>query len=169
MNTASPGARSRTTLKPSEVIEQFAKSCLDYRCSVIQGDQFALDTSIEQFGWHHDPTGRTVAYEVIHAHPDITASMFEQFRRLMVEGQLELPNNPRLKKQLEDTKKKRYPNGKIGVVLPKHGAAHADLLVAVVLACVQVPIGEARDVLFATSVADDFGGFRWDGNERGFG
>ena len=133
-------------LKPSEVCESFALSAIAYNCYLVRGDMWSVDTAEEQFPKHKDVKGRSVSYEGFQPTGEITADHFTEFRRLMTEGALELPNDPRLLKMIGDVRQHPLPGGRIHIRLPKHGAAHADVLVAVVLACVQVPTVERRDV-----------------------
>lgn len=127
-------------LKPGEVCRSFAATALRYRCLSIRGDSHYADTAHEEFPkvratWDGNVT---CAYDEWQPSSANQADAFSRFRTMMLEGRLELTRDPRLRKQIEDTKFKKGPNG-IQVVLPKHGAAHGDLLMAVVLACVQVP------------------------------
>lgn len=127
-------------LKPGEVCRSFAATALRYRCLSIRGDSHYADTAHEEFPKVRAPWdgGAWCAYDEWQPSSANQADAFSRFRTMMLEGKLELTRDPRLRKQIEDTKFKKGPNG-IQVVLPKHGAAHGDLLMAVVLACVQVP------------------------------
>ena len=124
-------------LKPSEVCREFARTAKSYKCSSIRGDGIYGDTAREEMSredcWYEEwaPTNPAVA------------EAFTKFRALMLEGNLELTADDRLRKQLEGTRFKKSPDGVgVKIVLPKQGAAHGDLLMAVVLACVQVPLVE---------------------------
>lgn len=126
-------------LAPSVVFKLFARKGLDYHAECIQGDQWYNDSAIEHMPQERSLDGRTVFYDTVNDNTPSTAEAFTKFRSLMSEGRLVLPACPRLMEQLRQTKMKRGENGQTKIVLPKLGAAHGDLLKAVVLACVQVP------------------------------
>lgn len=152
-------------LKPSEVCESFANACLSYRVRAVRGDLHYADTADEEFRKHKADGGlRTVRYESFQPTMEFTADAFAEFRKLMEEGRLELPDDPRLLKQIADVRSRPMPGGRIQVQLPKQAAAHGDLLMAVVLACVQVPSGNREvakppplEFLFPESQALGFG------------
>lgn len=127
-------------LAPSVVFGSFARTALSYQCASIRGDQYYEDDAIEEMPKVKNVVGRSLWYDTFVDNADSTALIFTQFRNLMNEGRLALPNDPRLRQQLKDCKMKKGPSGKIHVALPRTGAAHGDLLKAVVLACVQVPL-----------------------------
>lgn len=160
-------------LKPSVVCSKWAKLALAYRASSIRGDKLYQDTALDELPKEVSDDGRRVHYD---PWPDgigsgtystAEAVVFTEFRRLMLEGLLELPNDPRLIKQLKDTKSRKLANGQTGVLVPKHGAAHGDVMIAVVLACTQVPLNDGGADVWETSVPNDTGAFRF-GGVRGF-
>lgn len=152
-------------LKPSAVCAAWAKLGLAYSATTIRGDMIYQDTALEELPKTEGVGGRRVHYEPWPTNQE--AVVFTEFRRLMVEGLLELPNDPRLIRQLEETKSRKLANGQTGVLVPKHGAAHGDVMIAVVLACTQVPLTDSTSDMWATSVPNDTGAFRW-GGVRGF-
>lgn len=124
-------------LKPSEVVGAFARTALSYHCTTMRGDRHYVDAAVEELARHRGPHGESVTYDEFDATMEATTEAFTEFRRLMLEGKLELPDDPRLLRQIEQTKSAPVPGGKLKIVLPKIGMAHGDLLMAVVLACVQ--------------------------------
>jgi hypothetical protein len=153
-------------LKPSVVCSEFAKAALMYRCHSIMGDGIYRASAEDELPKTVGPGGQTVSYECWSTTEE--AAAFTEFRRLMVEGLIELPNDPRLIQQLKDTKIRKLASGKIGPLVPNTGAAHGDLLMAIVLACVQVPVDGGTEHEMSSSLGDDAGAFTW-GDDRGFG
>lgn len=150
-------------LKPSEVCESFARTSLAYNATLVRGDLHYVETASEEFPKQKDKLGRSVQYEGYQPTGEITADMFTEFRRLLEEGALDLPNDPRLLKQLADVRTHPLPGGRVHIKLPKHGMAHADLLTAVVIAVVQVPTFEPEIVPNAADIMPA----RWT-DSRGF-
>lgn len=126
-------------LSPSVIFGSFAKTALAYKATKIQGDQYYEDDAIEQMPKVKGERGETVWYDTIVDNNDSTADLCTKFRSMLNEGQVILPRDPTLMQQLRDTKSRRG-QGKVLVTLPRTGAAHGDLLKAVVLAMVQVPL-----------------------------
>lgn len=126
-------------LKPSVICKEFAETCLQYRASTMRGDIHYADTAREELAKTAASDGRTVMYDEFAASNENQAVACTEFRRRMLEGLVEGPADPRLIKMFKDTKMRKSPTG-IVVVLPKHGAAHADVMMAVVLSGVQVPL-----------------------------
>lgn len=155
-----------TPLRPSDVCRALCEDAHAYRCGSVRGDLHYADTAHEEFAKHKNRLNQTVIYDEWAPTTELNTEEFSAFRRLMLEGKLELPNDPRLLKQLRDTKGKAMPGSQvIRIVLPKHGHTHGDVLRAVVHACVQVPTDEGARV--APIVTSDS---RWGGSEgRGFG
>lgn len=153
-------------LKPSAVIASFAKAALRYRAASVVGDGIYQATADEEFPKTVSDDGRQVYYDCWST--SLEAEVFTEFRRRMNEGLLDLPNDPRIIQQLQDTKQRKLANGRVGPLVPRTGAAHGDLMVAIVLACVQVPLDEEPPEDAATSELDDDEGFRF-GDDRGFG
>lgn len=153
-------------LKPSEVISSFGKAALRYSAACVVGDGIYQATADEEFAKVTSDDGRRVYYDCWST--TLEADVFTEFRRRMNEGRLELPNDPRLIQQLQDTKVKKLAGGRVGPLVPRTGAAHGDLMVAIVLACVQVPLEEHAFEDATTSEIEDDEGFRW-GDDRGFG
>lgn len=154
-----PGA----PLKPSEVCIGFGKKCQEYSADTMRGDLHGADEASERLAELSHPD---VSYEEWVPTGDHQAEAFTTFRTLMQEEQLDLPNDARLLSQLRAVRSRPMPGGRIGVQLPKQGAAHGDLLMAVVLACTQVSV-MAKGLGFV-----DMGDFdsdsRWGSGARGY-
>jgi hypothetical protein len=157
-------------LKPSVVISSFATTGLSYHASSIRGDGHYAAAALEEFPKHTvQRGGRTddITYDGWDASQSNQAIAFGEFKRLMLEGRLELPDDPRLRLQIEKTKSRVLPGGRVQIVHSKQGHAHGDVLMAVVLACVQVPTHDPVPTdTWSSPIVDS----RWGGNEgRGFG
>ncbi len=127
-----------STLKPSEVVSSFAESSLRYNSFLLKGDAFSLDTVLEGLPKVRNKNGACVEYEVFHPSSEKQTEVATEFRRRMLEGKVRLPKNPRLIQQLKDVRVRKSDTG-VKVTMPKRGASHGDVLMAVMLACVQVP------------------------------
>jgi hypothetical protein len=157
-------------LKPSEVCRDFAGTAVSYRTSVVRGDTYHSDTAFEVFPTVKGPSGRTCAFEEWSPGTQSTAIVFTAFRELLLEGNFECTSDPRLRKQMEDTKFKKTPDGGIKIVLPKHGAAHGDVLMAVALAATQVPAERLEGDFRRPKAIAASSGDRWGNDDgRGFG
>ena len=156
-----PGA----PLKPSEVINGFGQKCQEYGAGSMRGDSYYADAAHEHLG---ALKGRSVVYDEWAPTMDAQAEAFTLFRTLMQESKLSLPNDPRLLQQIRAVRARKLPGGKVGIRLPKQGAAHGDLLMAVVLACVQVPLGGGASHFVNDDFADLIDHGRW-GSGRGYG
>jgi hypothetical protein len=131
----------KEALKPSEVVIDFAKRCQEYRARKIQGDGHSRDTVEEELGkLRAKDRSFDVVYEFISQNIEDIAERFTEFRRRMVEGLVDLPNDPMLLKQLRDTKSRPLPGGKTSIIIPKHGHTHGDVMQAVVASVVQVDL-----------------------------
>jgi hypothetical protein len=110
----------------------------------MRGDLHYADTAAEELAriCFHD--GSAVAYDEWTPTSDAQAEAFTSFRTLMTEGKLVLPNDARLIAQIRRVTSRPMPGGRVMIVLPRQGSAHGDLLMAVVLACVQVPLVEVE-------------------------
>lgn len=159
-----PGA----PLKPSVVCKTFAERSLAYFATSLRGDGHYVDTALEELPKHTvQRGGRTdqVTYDPWVPTRSHMTEAFTQFKTLMLEGKLELPNDPRLLLQIEKTKSRAMAGGEIQIVPPKIGWTHGDLLQAVVLACVQVPTHEPVPTeTWASPIVDS----RWGNEGRGF-
>lgn len=152
-------------LAPSIVFRSFAETALRYKATCIRGDQYYEDSAIEHMPQVKNARGDTVYYDTFVDNTESTADIMTRFRSLLNEGKAILPRDPRLMQQMRDTKSKKGANGKIQVVLPRTGAAHGDLLKAVVLAMVQVPLdGGSNDDGAVGGGRRRWGGF---GSRRG--
>lgn len=152
------------SLKPSEVVIDFAKRCQEYRARKIQGDGWSRDTVEEELGkMRQSDRAFDVVYEFVSQNIDDIAERFTEFRRRMVEGQVDLPNDPMLLKQLRDTKSRPLPGGKTSIIIPKHGATHGDVMQAVITSVVQVDLtvrtGEKKPMTRGRREMNDTGGF----------
>lgn len=156
-------------LKPSVVCKAFAEKGLEYFASSVRGDGHYVETAREEFPKHQvQRGGRTdrVMYDPWNPSRANMTEAFTRFRELMLEGRLELPNDPRLLNQIEKTKSRAMPGGEIQIVHAKQGWTHGDLLQAVVLSAVQVP---SRPVAPASTWSGTVNDSRWgDSGGRGF-
>ncbi len=127
------------SLKPSAVCEAFGRVCGDYGVDRLRGDGHYAETAREELNRCRPP----VTYDDWNPSLEAKTEAFTAFRRLMQEGLLSLPDDKRLIAQIRRTQSKPVPGGKIQIQLPRQGQAHGDLLMAVVLACAEVPRGDA--------------------------
>ncbi len=127
-------------LSPSVVLKSFARTALQYKCSSIRGDQWYDDTSIEQMATVKNEVGDSVWYDTYQDNAKSTAEIFTKLRSLLNDGKARLPRDLRLMTQMRGVKTRKGPSGEVHISLPRTGAAHGDLLKAVVLAMVQVPL-----------------------------
>lgn len=129
-------------LKPSEVCGSFARTAMAYQCFRLRGDDYATEFAREGFEAHTKryPNGdvERMKYDGQMQTPEAKTEDYTEFRRLLLEGRLELPNDPVLLTQLSKVKSRLLPGGRIQIVLPKEGWTHGDVVEAVVKACVQV-------------------------------
>lgn len=130
-------------LKPSTVIRGFAKACVRYDAATLAGDLHQVDGTIDvldqtQAEWRaagsHDQVPSYV--ELGQTQAEIS-DRYTSLRTALAEGEVDLPNNPRLLAQMRMVASKPTPGGGTSIVLPKVAGAHGDLLVAVVNAFVQ--------------------------------
>lgn len=128
-------------LKPSQVCKQFAEIALAYHCHTVKGDMHYADTAQEEFE-KVTAAEESVWYAEWNPSADAQTEVFTEFKRRLVEGLIELPNDPRLLSQLKSVTSRPLPGGRIQVQMPKRGRTHGDVAMAVVLACTQVQIGE---------------------------
>ncbi|HEY4118498.1 MAG TPA: hypothetical protein VGM56_11610, partial [Byssovorax sp.] len=128
-----------SSLKPSAVCQAFGERCGEYGVERLQGDGHYAETAREEL----DACRPRVVYDDWNPSLEAKTDAFTAFRRLMHEGLLSLPDDKRLIAQIKRTQSKPMPGGRIQIQLPRQGQAHGDLLMAIVLACVQVPLGEA--------------------------
>lgn len=140
------------TLKPSEVAAGFAKKAIEYRAGSVMADMHGVDAAAEEFGKHSHPnTGDSVSYVGWSSQPDEQFDKYVEFRRLMTEGLLDLPDVPSLTGAMRRVTVRPGPGGSMKIELPRMGSAHGDLLQATVLSVVQVPLpsrSEANSVAF---------------------
>lgn len=153
-----------SSLKPSEVVIDFAKRCQEYRARQLQGDGWSRDTVEEELGkLREKDRAFDVVYVFVSQNIDDIAERFTEFRRRMVEGLLDLPNDPMLVKQLRDTKSRPLPGGKTSIQIPKHGHTHGDVMQAVVTSAVQVDLTvrptERKPMTRGRREMNDTGGF----------
>lgn len=127
-------------LSPSEVTRSFAEACVRYGANSMRGDNFYKHSAVDEFRRLKQTTGRELHYIDVQTKGEDFAIIFTEFRRRMLEGLVELPDDPWLVRQLKDTKMKKTASGANVPILPKHGNAHADLLMAIVLAITQVSV-----------------------------
>ncbi|MEJ7728202.1 MAG: hypothetical protein WKG00_03220 [Polyangiaceae bacterium] len=152
-------------LKPSMVVREFAEKCLDYGARSMRGDLHYADAAHEYLA-NVKRGDQRISYEEWAPTMEGQTEAFTAFRTLMAEGRCELPNDARLVTQMKRTTTRPLPGGKIKVILPKQGQSHGDVLMAVVLACVQAGAAPTR----IDPPPKALPGGRWGSNRaRGFG
>lgn len=137
-------------LKPSEVCSGFARKCAEYQAWSFLGDIHALATALEEFpktkGRDWQGRERAVQYVGIATTTEWTETQFTLVRRMMSEGWLELPDDPRLIMQLSRVTSKPVPGGGTKILMPTIGASHGDLAMACVLTSARVEMTEPRNL-----------------------
>jgi hypothetical protein len=155
------------SLKPSEVVREFAFWCMRYGAPAIVGDLHYADTTIEELGklaraladpskgdedqraWVErvkaDPFAhgaKVPTYIEWSTDPKNIADAHTEMRRRMQEAIVELPADDRMREQARETKKKASGGGHISILLPKKGMAHGDLWGSVVIACTETSLAK---------------------------
>lgn len=114
-------------LKVEAVVAQFAPVLTEYGVGSIAVDSHHRDEAALELAKH----GKSAL-----AAPEGQqgkAEMFVLARKLLHEGRLELPNNPRLIRQLKDVVAKPMPGGGMAITSPKRAdGSHGDLVSALV-------------------------------------
>lgn len=131
-------------LKPSEVTAAFGAACQRYNAAKMRGDLHYVDTAKEELA---KMAGKQVTYDEWKPTAENMADAFTSLRKIMSEGEADLPNDPRLLSQIRQTMIRHLDGGTVKIVLPKQGQAHGDLLMAVALAfsqCDKPPPKPAR-------------------------
>lgn len=156
------------SLKPSEVVREFAFWCMRYHVPAILGDMVNVDSTIEELAklrralerpdeadaeqreWvkrvQADPFAREAKVPTYIEWPSKStanhdnASAHTEMRRRMQEGLVELPADDRMREQCRETKRKAAPGGHVQILLPKKGMAHGDLWGSVVIACTEIAL-----------------------------
>jgi hypothetical protein len=144
-----------TPLKASVVVHSFGASCQQYGCDELRGDNAYLHDALEHL---ESLPGPAVSYDSYNPTQTENAAMFTQFRTLLCEGRINMPNDPRLLGQLKKVLGKPIAGGRMQIMLPKQGAAHGDLVVAFVHAAVMAANGAKRQAGWD---------HRWDASTRG--
>ncbi len=121
-------------LVPGEVMQDFGRACQAYGVERIQADRVDFESAQENLA---KLDGAVVSMLEYDTSPENTAKTFIRCRELMAEGQIEIPNNPRLLGQIKRILLNHLSGGRTTVVLPKQGRAHGDLALAAILALVQ--------------------------------
>lgn len=141
-----PDGKPGESLKPREVVKDFATTSMFYGCRTMRGDKYLdfirSDERAEFIDSLTDAAhkARVPTFEDFNPSRDEVYNVFAEFRRRMQEGLIDLPKDERLLAQLRSTTSRPMPGGSTKIVLPKQGHAHGDLLMAVVLACVAAPV-----------------------------
>lgn len=134
------------SLRPKVVVRSFAKRAMEYGCKSIRGDHYLAGIRRTEFADFKDTfadgfdRARVPAQEEWDPNRDAQTELFTELRRRMQAGQVELPNDMRLLTQLRGVTSKPVPGGSVKIILPEQGTAHGDLLIAVALALVAVPV-----------------------------
>lgn len=122
---------SRERLKPSKVLAQLAEKADEYGVEEAVGDQHYAEAAREAFYdrprpilWIDRAGGTTGKGDV-----------FKVTKDLLHEGDLELPNDPRLLEQLREVTKRPLPGGGLAIEMPrKPKGGHGDIVAALVCA-----------------------------------
>ena len=158
------------SLKPSEVVREFAFWCMRYGAPAIVGDLHYADTAHEELAklqralrepekadaeqreWvarvKADPFAKDAkvpTYIEWGTDQKHVADVHTEMRRRMQEGLVELPADDRMREQARETKKKASGGGNISILLPKKGTAHGDLWGSVVIASTEIEL-VAREI-----------------------
>jgi hypothetical protein len=138
------------SVSPALTVPRFLKQGMAYGCRTVRGDHFLAPLRREERDKFcksladDEARQRVPEFEAFDPNRDAQAALFTELRRRMQDGRVELPNDPRLLSQLKGATVAHMPGGATKVVLPKQGHAHGDVLMAVALAIVAVPIDERR-------------------------
>lgn len=127
-----------TPLVPSVVCLSFGTTCQGYGARTMRGDLAHADTAKEHL---NNLEGASVSYDEYVPTQDRNSALFTRLKEVMSEGNLELPNDPRLISQLKGVMGRPMPGGRMAVIMPKQGQAHGDLVVALAHAVVQAADG----------------------------
>jgi hypothetical protein len=153
------------SLKPSEVVREFAFWCMRYGAPAIVGDLHYADTAheeldklrraledpskadAEQREWVErakaDPFAcsarvpRYIEWDTSQAH---TADVHTEMKRRMQEGLIELPADDRMREQCRETRRKAAGGGHVQILLPKKSMSHGDLWGSVVISCTEIDV-----------------------------
>ncbi len=149
-------------LRPSVVCSSFGATCHRYGARTMRGDLHYADTAREELS----KIKGGPAYDEWNPSADAQSDAFTEVRRRLQEGLVEVPNHLRLLMQLKRTTSKPMAGGRVQINPggPGQGAAHGDVLMAWVLAVVQVPAGAGAAIPAPRPRPD-----RWGGAGRGFG
>jgi hypothetical protein len=120
-----------------------------YGVRTIRGDHYLEGILRNEFADFRDTftdshdKGRVPSQEPWDPNRDAQTELFTELRRRMQDGLVDLPNDLRLLTQLRGVTSKPVPGGSVKIILPNQGTAHGDLLIAVALALVAVPVTNA--------------------------
>ena len=126
-------------LQPAGVVATYAREMARYGCTawtVDSHEREAIRLELARFGMdarnaHEGQTGK--------------AEMYILTRKLLHEGRLELPNHPRLARQLADVVAKPMPGGGLSIQSPhSRDGSHGDLVSALVAAVWDVASDDVR-------------------------
>lgn len=141
-----------TPLKPSAVVDAFAVDLSRYGVGELGADSHERELVSEEFTRHGVtvvplPEGQTGK-----------AQTYTFLRTLFREGRMELPDEPRLKRQLKAVTSRPMPGGGLSITSPRQaGGGHGDLVSALVGAAWQAAYGNVRGPVLAPPppLADD--------------
>jgi phage terminase large subunit-like protein len=116
-------------LKPSVVVEQFARVTKDHGAEYVMGDNHYRQSISEHLETHD--LHFTIAPEGAKGNQEV----YVRARRLLLDRQLRLPNNERLLKQLKQVVSQPTAGGGLSIRQPRaSGGGHGDVVSAFVLA-----------------------------------
>ena len=131
-------------LQPSAVVLRFAGVCVRYNAPSMRGDLVGADVAAEELGKAGSPRngkGHSVAYHELEQTAEANAERMAEFRRRMIEGQVRMVKNARLRSQFLRTTWRPGEGGTVKIVLPRSAGEHGDELVAACNALIAVPLG----------------------------
>jgi hypothetical protein len=129
-------------LKPSQVLKRLGSAAINQGIEEMVADQHYAETAREAFG------DMGLVFITVPGGQQGKAEMFLLVRRLMNEGQLRFPDNPRLLEQLRSVTKKPLPGGGIAIEMPRSKrGGHCDLVSALVHAVWRLYTAEVPEIL----------------------
>lgn len=121
----SPGADG--PLRPSQTVSEFARVCRSHGISSLIADGHYAESITEHLAEYK--LGFTLA-------PRDVPATYVRFRTLLHGGQVKLPKNKQLLRDLSEVQSAPTAGGRVRIILPRRaGGGHSDLVSALVLAC----------------------------------
>ncbi len=145
-------------LRPKEVVDDFAKVITDYGAVSVWGDIHYKESVRE----HLEPY--QIEFCDVPAGANGKQETYLHARKMLSEGRVRLPNNPRFLAQLRSIVSKPMSGGGLQISAPRRaGLAHGDIVSAFVASLWAVKQGEQPDWLRAMVALDQRNGVLFDG------